>query len=222
VTHGGHEFVAVVTPSDARLLHVTKSASETIGQPMKLGGGGGGGGRRGPMRVELTSCDYEVVLRIDDKEVARTTPAQFKPDVAALLKDFHDETIPPYPTVEIAAGNQSASLSHVGLWRDIYYINKQPNSYLRWGTPQKIPDTVMHLGADEYFVLGDNSLISGDARYWSNEIDLPADRLQVQPGRVPGRFMLGRAFFVYWPAGYRPLAGLPGLVPNFGDMRFIR
>ena len=79
----------------------------------------------------------------------------------------------------------------------------------------------MHLGADEYFVLGDNSLISGDARYWHVPIHLPADRLDVEAARVPGRFMLGRAFFVYWPAGFRP--GIPiGIAPNFGDMRYIR
>ena len=34
--------------------------------------------------------------------------------------------------------------------------------------------------------------------------------------------MLGKAFFVYWPAGY-PLSKLPvNLVPDFGEMRFIR
>jgi hypothetical protein len=34
--------------------------------------------------------------------------------------------------------------------------------------------------------------------------------------------MLGKAFFVYWPAGFKPF-GLPiRAVPNFGDMRFIR
>ena len=37
----------------------------------------------------------------------------------------------------------------------------------------------------------------------------------------PARFMLGKAFFVYWPAGYRPMESLPALSPNFGDMRFI-
>jgi len=38
---------------------------------------------------------------------------------------------------------------------------------------------------------------------------------------VPERFMLGKAFFVYWPAGYRLSPTSPGIVPNFGDMRFI-
>jgi hypothetical protein len=34
--------------------------------------------------------------------------------------------------------------------------------------------------------------------------------------------MLGKAFFVYWPGGFRPLTdNAPGVVPNFGDMRFI-
>jgi hypothetical protein len=33
--------------------------------------------------------------------------------------------------------------------------------------------------------------------------------------------MLGKAFFVYWPAGYRPWPSAPGIIPNFGDMRFI-
>ena len=83
-------------------------------------------------------------------------------------------------------------------------------------------DSIIHLGPEEYFVLGDNALISGDARYWKVPIDLPADKLHVEAGRVPGRFMLGRAFFVYWPAGFRPAPALPGLAPNFGDMRFIR
>jgi hypothetical protein len=79
----------------------------------------------------------------------------------------------------------------------------------------------MTLGADEYFVLGDNSLLSGDARGWKDPIHLPDEDLFTDEGRVPGRFMIGKAFFVYWPAGYRPLNAAPALVPNFGDMRFI-
>lgn len=38
--------------------------------------------------------------------------------------------------------------------------------------------------ADEYFMLGDNSLASQDSRYW---------------GQVPQRMLLGQAIWVYWP-----------------------
>ena len=79
----------------------------------------------------------------------------------------------------------------------------------------------MTLGPKEYFVLGDNSLMSGDGRYWRYPIDLPREDLVVDAARVPERFLLGRAFFVYWPAGYRPVKNGPGFVPNFGEMRFI-
>ena len=74
---------------------------------------------------------------------------------------------------------------------------------------------------DEYFVLGDNSLISGDARYWTERITIPNQDLDMDGGRVPGRMILGRAFFVYWPAGFRPTPLFPPIVPDTGDMRFI-
>ena len=62
-----------------------------------------------------------------------------------------------------------------------------------------------------------------DGRFWDAPVELEHEgNLHVEQGRVPGRFMLGKAFFVYWPAGYRPLTNqAPAVVPNFGEMRFI-
>ena len=224
ITRGGDgsdEFIAVITATNASLIHRNKEGERMIGAPLALSAD------HRPRRVELTNVDYQVTLRIDDVIVAQTTPQDYHPDIPRLLRDFTANTPQPLPSVELSAANQQASLSHVGLWRDVYYINR-PNpatsgANLYWGTPIDMPGSIMRLGPDEYFVLGDNSLISGDARYWHQPIDLPADgNLNVLPGRVPKRFMLGRAFFVYWPAGYRPAAMGPGLAPNFGDMRYIR
>ena len=143
-----------------------------------------------------------------------TTDDQYRPDFKHL-KD-NPVALPPMPEARVVASNHQCVVRHLSLWRDVYYLSR--DGRIRWGTS----DNPMELNADEYFVLGDNSLISGDARYWLAPIKLPADQLDVGPGRVPGRFMLGKAFFVYWPAGFRPISVGPALAPNFGDMRFIR
>jgi hypothetical protein len=131
-----------------------------------------------------------------------------------LLADYKGNIPQPLPTVEITAANQSASLAHVGLWRDIYYINRQipgGSGWLYWATPSKIPDSIMHLGPEEYFVLGDNSLISGTPATGTSPSTSPPISCRSNPAASPARFMLGRAFFVYWPAGYRPVSWGPGL-----------
>ena len=215
LTNGKDAFVAEITPTEAKLFHDTPAGNRrqvgaTFSMPRS----------RGPVRVELTNADYQVTLRIEDQVAAVTSTQEYHPDTKALLDDYNAQRPGPVPTVEIQAENQTSSLSHVGLWRDVYYINRPARG--AGVTFSGTPSNVMRLGEDEYFVLGDNSLISGDARYWNVPIHLPADRLDVEAGRVPGRFLLGRAFFVYWPAGFRPGPGLPGIAPDFGDMRFIR
>jgi hypothetical protein len=168
--------------------------------------------------VEFTNVDYQVTLRINGKDRLKTTPEQYHPNIERLLNAYRREETPPKPEIRIGAEGQTCALSHVSLWRDVYYTNRDYDTGgIKWGTP----DRPMRLGPDQYWVLGDNSLMSGDGRYWGMPVDLPAESLSAQPGVVPRRFMLGKAFFVYWPAGHRPYPGLPGLVPNFGEMRFI-
>ena len=40
-------------------------------------------------------------------------------------------------------------------------------------------------------------------------------------GVVPGELLMGRAFFVYFPAPFQWGKDKMGVVPNFGDMRPI-
>lgn len=85
---------------------------------------------------------------------------------------------------------------------------------------------------DEFFMLGDNSPASKDSRLWVDAA--PSLRLtQRRPdgtteplyrlGTVPRYNLIGRAFFVYWPAGGKLVKPdrLP-YVPNVGKMRRIR
>ena len=184
-----------------------------------------------PAQVELVNADYRVTLRVGGEAVIQTTDADYAPDVAELLRAEEDDEPEPTPTAEIAAADHSALVRHVGLWRDIYYTARDQrgrlDSYRRpYASPEDFPDNVIRLGEDEYFTLGDNPFLSGDARIWTDGLTLPYEGgLSVEGGRVPGRFLLGRAFFVYWPASYPIADFLPKrlrVAPNFGDMRFIR
>ena len=56
-----------------------------------------------------------------------------------------------------------------------YYYNRGP--YGEEGGNVVVPP-------DNFYVLGDNSASSQDSRYW---------------GFVPGKYLLGEAFLIYWP-----------------------
>lgn len=217
----GQNFVAEIGKTSARLL-----LAGADGQMQELIPAKEFSARNGPMSVEFSSADYQVTLRINDRNVLQTTPQQYAPNMSSLLANTGPDA--PAPQVRISAENQQAALSHVSLWRDIYYLSEGKAEVRRNGrlTPEDFrgtADNIMQLGPDEFFTMGDNSQISGDGRYWSEPTILPYEGLNVEPGKVPARFMLGKAFFVYWPAGYRPFesSNVPAVVPNFGDMRFI-
>jgi signal peptidase I len=207
-------FTAEFTPGRVRRLRERDGA----GGAEELASADLPAGPPHPLHVEFMNVDYRVTVRVDGRDLIQTTPQQYRPDMAFLMQAWERDQMLPKPRVAIGAERQTCDLAHVSLWRDVYYTNRdESSSGPRWG----IPGRPINLGPDEYWVLGDNSLMSGDGRYWGLPVELPDEGLHAQPGVVPGRFLLGKAFFVYWPAGYRLSPGSPGMVPNFGDMRFI-
>jgi signal peptidase I len=218
-------FIAEIDPHEAKLLHQGAMGDQQIGQTVPIDSGVGV-----PVRIELSNVTYRVTLKIDDKTVVQSTPADYAPDLERLKQAYNVEERMAPPTVKIMADHQKCDIAHLSLWRDIYYVN-QIDRAPAWGTPsnpvhlhrkgETRPDGSKY-DDDEFFVLGDNSQLSSDARYWDMAIDLPNEGLEMESGRVPGRFFLGKAFFVYWPAGFRPFGpGSYSILPNFGDMRFI-
>lgn len=207
-------FIAEIDADSATLIRKNKASGETvIARDVPLPS------VSGPFRIELMNVDYQVTLRVDGQDIIQTTPQDYRPDVPALLALYGINAFSANPAAEIEAERQTSEISHVRLWRDIYYLNRDRPAANFWGSP----DNIIHLGPDEFFVLGDNSQISGDSRYWQTPIKLPHEDLDVGAGKVPARFMLGKAFFVYWPAGYPGFGerGRLSVIPNFGEMRFI-
>ena len=80
------------------------------------------------------------------------------------------------------------------------------------------PTSTITTNGDQFFVCGDNSPESLDARLW----DAPNPWVaQIDPatGVVNRDLLIGKTFFVYFPAPYKNF-GVP--VPVSGSMRFIR
>lgn len=196
--------------------------------------------------VEFINLDYRVALRIDGEEVIASTPQQYGPQLSRLLQITNGAALRGEDPLDVKAtrarlaGRETrCRIRHLVLERDVYYragvlkesVSDNPYyQWLSWGTAgcpmmlrtEHAVDGKVRGG--EYFMLGDNSPASKDSRLWL-EVGPHLRRLGLdyQLGTVPDDQLIGKAFFVYWPAGYRPAwASRIGMIPNFGRMRWIR
>ncbi len=74
-------------------------------------------------------------------------------------------------------------------------------------------EAVFPLAEDQFFMLGDNSPLSLDARLWSAE------------PYVDRKLLVGKALYIFWPHSFDTLPGTPipfPFFPNFARMKFIR
>ncbi len=118
--------------------------------------------------IEMALVDRRLTLRIDGLDAF--APLDFP---AAGQRD------PVMRPLRLGADGVLARWRHVRLYRDVHYTQAGQNAV--HGTP-------LSLGADETFVLGDNSPNSEDSRFWSNR------------GAVPTANLVGRAMFVHLPS----------------------
>lgn len=84
----------------------------------------------------------------------------------------------PGETVEIANGTlliNDKAMDNNSIFRERYYHNR--GEFGKEAQVVTVPDNA-------YYVLGDNSISSRDSRYW---------------GFLPRKYLVGKAFLIYWP-----------------------
>ena len=179
-------------------------------------------------RVELWYVDQSLSLWIDGRRVLLS---EFELPIRELV-DRDPLPVGYTPQVRIALSGSPAWFHNVELDRDLYYSSTNPLGMLaRGGLAKRTggwheggPVTI---GLNQFFCMGDNSPLSHDSRYWDGVEPWIRYRMfphvseQSVEGMVPRQLMIGRAFFVYWPAMYSFRPDMVPLIPDFGDMRFI-
>ena len=179
--------------------------------------------------VELWYVDQQVSLWIDGRR---------KLEWSFDFDDFGRVTNRPpldpqqYPQIAIEVDGSPVILHRVQVDRDVGYTAYQGSMQEKThrGTTIKYSDgrhdsQPIDILEDQYFCLGDNSPMSSDGRFWE-QVDPWIKRTMFEEGEnalgiVPRHLMIGRAFFVYFPAPYSTKPSHWGLFPNFGQMRFI-
>jgi len=148
--------------------------------------------------------------------------------------------------VRIGARSTKLAITHLQVWRDIYYIADKvdvhpygdlitdfPSS--DWGNVALLAtdpslwhlfDNRRHvdfpLGKDQFFVMGDNSAESSDARLWGGSTDHVGN---VQGQYLERRLLIGKALSVYWTHSWNRIKGRTirfTLFTKLEDMRLVR
>ncbi len=159
--------------------------------------------------VQFANVDHQLIFEVDEQKLAYDLGTG-KDDAGPRRNDTAPKAM--------FFGSGNLTLSNTALYRDIHYLGTRPDS--RQPVDRAGENNPFTLGKDEFFAMGDNSPDSLDSRLWSVE-GLGNNGNTYRTGIVPRDYLVGKAFFVYWPSGFRANSSKLALVPNVGRMRFI-
>ncbi|MFO0857381.1 MAG: S26 family signal peptidase [Phycisphaerales bacterium] len=183
--------------------------------------------------LEFWHVDQTLQLWVQDKLVARGeyewTPAQ---RIAGTMNETIADLMKPGNVLMQEAKYSKAQawwefsgspvkLYRVRMDRDIFYQPGLIGTVGRNGANVPAlathPDSTLTTSPDQFFVCGDNSPSSLDGRLWSS-VNPWVKGIEPRVGVVHRDLLIGKAFFVYFPAPQWPF-GIP--MPDVGQMRWI-
>lgn len=205
----------------------------------------------GKYQIAFANVDDQLLMWIDGDLVSfDDTTAYDAEQVFGARRNILPQTSDDEPgdLAPARIGSRSAKLAvdRLRVWRDIYYIAESAEKNQRsplvtdfgpsfdqglltlamnpaaWHRFREREQVEFELGEAQYFVLGDNSAESADARLWFSR-----DRSGGTPGGayLERDLMIGKALCVYWPHSWNRIPGTPipfPLFPNVMDMRLVR
>ena len=161
----------------------------------------------GSYHLRFANVDDRLVLWVDDSVVEFGQAATLdQPNALTPHAPTNNDLTP----AGIAAQGVDVTVSDLLIERDIYYradINNAPGEKAfcldlskyrhrpddwsqRYMQQPELDSLEIKVAEEGFLALGDNSPRSADSRYW-------AQKLQ----SVPRKFLVGKAFFIYWPHG---------------------
>lgn len=151
----------------------------------------------GAGRLDLAFVDRAVWLRVNDRELLGPIELDGRRATQRPIKVAHSRPL-------YIEASTAVSITDLRVDRDIHY-----GSRVEGAVHSSAIGRPCQLGADEFFVLGDNSAISRDSRAW----DAPA---------VPRRFLIGKPLFAHLPGKIETttLIGRTIRKPNWPIRRF--
>jgi hypothetical protein len=203
----------------------------------------------GNYHIAFANFDDRLLLWVDDDLISFDAETAY--DVNQVFGDRRDilprssaEDAGDLAPAGVGAKGAKLSVSRLQVWRDIYYIadrSDRPrieNVITEYDVPRDVAAMLYDpsrwdvfstrrsedfpLGEDQFFVMGDNSAESSDARLWFGDGG--------RGGRPGGdylerRLLIGKALCVYWPHSWHRIPGTPipfPLFPNVSDMRLVK
>jgi signal peptidase I len=199
----------------------------------------------GTYRVAFANVDNQLFLWVNRSMLNR---GEIKFDASTSYDDLdnHVPTPEDLAAVRIGARGLQLRVSHLRVFRDLYYIAIEPGGVMvdylqgwppggandesiaaflsdpqRWGAFEHMHQRrPLVLGEDQFLALGDNSPQSKDSRLWTG-----LDENQETEYYVKRDLLTGKALFVYWPHSWNKIIGtnIPcPFFPNFAQMRLVR